>query len=312
MEVIKIIKIITAIGNKNLNNILKQEKDFEILEDDIFYKEGILEILEKNKNIDVLILYEKLYGEINLIDLIKKIKNIKNDIKIFIILENKNEELENLLKNENVKNFFYNNEIDIKSFITKLKNLEICNEENLEEEIRLLKNLLNQKNEEIEKYKMENSDFRETKKIIVIVGQRSCGKSLFINNIISILENKTEYNFKEIDIKNFSEIEQIKNITYKFIFIFETDLENIKNNKYLLDKLIQKNLVSLQKVNIIFNKINKYSINKKILKNIFKKFKIIGYLKLNNYCDFLINKKNNYKKENVKLKKQYLKIIKKI
>ena len=130
------IRILTAIGNQNLNNTLKKEKEFEILENDIFYREGILEFLEKNKNIDILILYEKLYG----------------------------------------------------------------------------------------------------------------------------VENK----------------------------------------------------INLKKINIIFNKKNKYSINKKIAKNIFKEFKIIGNIKLNNYCDFLLNEKNNYKIENKKLKKIYLKIIKKL
>ena len=32
----KILRIITAIGNENLNNILKSEKEFEIIEKDIF------------------------------------------------------------------------------------------------------------------------------------------------------------------------------------------------------------------------------------------------------------------------------------
>ena len=54
---VKILKIITAVGNENLNNALKKEKDFEILENDIFYQEGILEYLEKNSDVDVLILY---------------------------------------------------------------------------------------------------------------------------------------------------------------------------------------------------------------------------------------------------------------
>ena len=60
----KKIKVLTAIGDKYLNEKLKKEEEIEIVENDIFYKEGILEYLEKNKNIDILILYEKLPGEI--------------------------------------------------------------------------------------------------------------------------------------------------------------------------------------------------------------------------------------------------------
>ena len=89
-------------------------------------------------------------------------------------------------------------------------------------------------------------------------------------------------------------------------------MKSIKINLIKINKLILENKINYKKINIIFNKINKYSINKKIAKNIFCEFKIIGNIKLNNYCDFLINQKNNYKKENKKLKNEYLKIIKKI
>ena len=76
----KKIKVLTAIGNENLNNILKNQNEFEILENDIFYKEGILEFLEKNNNVDILILYEKLSGEINIINLINLFNSNINHI----------------------------------------------------------------------------------------------------------------------------------------------------------------------------------------------------------------------------------------
>ena len=43
-----------------------------------------------------------------------------------------------------------------------------------------------------------------------------------------------------------------------------------------------------------------------------KNINIIGNIKLNSYNNYLINEKNNYKKENKKLIKYFLKIIKKI
>ena len=49
-------KIITALGNEKINNELKQEKNIEIIINDIQYKEGIIEILEKYQNIDYIIL----------------------------------------------------------------------------------------------------------------------------------------------------------------------------------------------------------------------------------------------------------------
>lgn len=310
------IKIITAMGNQNFNNILKNEKEFEILENDIFYKEGVLEFLEKNKEVDILILYENLSGEINTINLIKNIKEINNKINIFFILENKNDELENLLKKEKTFNIFYNNEINIDEFIIKLKNSKLNIEENLEEEIKLLKNIINKKDEELLNFKnqinnnLENQNIN--KKIITIIGEDNSGKSLILNNLKNIIIDKNKYEFKEININNFSEIEKLNNITYEFIFIIEINFEKIKLNKKIINKLIIENKINSKKIKIIFNKINKYSVSNKIAKNIFKEFKIIGKIKLNNYCDFLLNEKNNYNFENKKLKKQYLKIIEKI
>lgn len=309
------IKIITAMGNQNFNNILKNEKEFEILENDIFYKEGILEFLEKNKEIDILILYEKLSGEINIINLIKKIKEINNQINIFFILENKNDELENLLKKENNIKIFFNNEINIKDFIFNLKNIKLNSEKNLEEEIEILKNIINKKDEELLKYKNEINDItleKTNKKIVTIIGINNSGKSLILNNLKNIIIDKNKFEFKEININNFFEIKKLNNITYKFILILETNFEKIKLNKKIINKLIMENNINSEKINIIFNKIDKYSVNNKIIKSIFKEFKIIGKIKLNIYSDFLLNKENNYNFENIKLKRQYLKIIEKI
>ena len=225
---IKIIKILTAIGNQNLNTILKKEKDFEIIENDIFYKEGILEFLEKDKKIDILILYEKLSGEINIINLIKKIKIINSEINIFFILEDKNEDLENLLKIENIKNIFYNNEINIEDFIIKLKNTKINIEEKLEKEIKLLKNIIQKKDEELLKYK--NNDINNYK--FFSNYNNSCEKENINKEkkyFVNILKNNP--NKKIIAIKNNEKIEIIIH----------------KINKYYINKKIAKNV--LKKIN---------------------------------------------------------------
>ena len=46
--------IITAIGNERLNEELKKENNIKILNKDIQYREGVLEILEENENIHTL------------------------------------------------------------------------------------------------------------------------------------------------------------------------------------------------------------------------------------------------------------------
>lgn len=312
LEYEKRIKILTAIGNENLNKILKEKNKFEVIENDIFYKEGILEFLEENKNIDILILYEKLSGEINIIELIKKIKIINEKINLFFILENKNEEKEKILKKENIKNVFFEDEININLIIEKIEKIKLNDNEKLIEEINYLKNIINKKNEELIKYQKNIINKKNEKKLIIIIGLEDAGKTTILNNLKNIIENKNEYEFKEIDLKNYLEILKIKNEIYRIIFVIERRIEKIKINKKIINKLILENKINSEKINIIFNKINNYSVNKKISKNIYKKIKIIANIKLNNYPDYLINKKNNYKVENKKLEKCYLKIIRRI
>ena len=78
-------KIITAINNPKLNDELKNEKNIEIICKDIFYKEGILEILENEINIDYIIINSQLEGEIKLNKLIEKIIEKNEKIKIIFI-----------------------------------------------------------------------------------------------------------------------------------------------------------------------------------------------------------------------------------
>ena len=83
-------------------------------------------------------------------------------------------------------------------------------------------------------------------------------------------------------------------------------------NKKRINQLIYENKINKNKINIIFNKIDKYSPNKNIATNLFKEFKIIGKINFDNYSDFINNKENNLLKENEKLKKIYKKIFNKI
>ena len=106
-------KILTAINNSALNEKLKKENIAEIIGRDIQYKEGIIEILEKNKNIDLIIISENLPGEITIENLIKNINKINEKIKIIYILEKENIELEKKLNKYYIYNIYYNNKITL-------------------------------------------------------------------------------------------------------------------------------------------------------------------------------------------------------
>ena len=70
--------IITALKNPNINKKIKEKTNFNIIGNDIQYQEGIIEMLEKNGEIDLIIISELLPGEYSFRDLINKIKPKSN------------------------------------------------------------------------------------------------------------------------------------------------------------------------------------------------------------------------------------------
>ena len=73
-------KVITALDNPKFIKKLKEEK-YEIIGKDIQYREAIIEILERAKKVDLIIVSEKIPGEINIENLIAQIHKINKKTK---------------------------------------------------------------------------------------------------------------------------------------------------------------------------------------------------------------------------------------
>ena len=387
-------KIITALGNPNLNEELKKIQEYKILGPDIQYQEGILEKLERNKDIDFLILSEIIPGEINIIELISKIKEINEKIEIIIILEEEKEELKNRLIEKGVFNIFYNYKITKEEIIKIINKKEINSKDEIKEEIELLKKMLLEKN----KKKTKNKKFKKIKnkiisqktknkenykkenkiKIISVTGANGVGKTMISYMLACQIKNKKillidfskeshlnilfgikKYLNKKIDetkienmiikinkkihlicteeIKDEEKIKEIlKKIKEKYdviicdlnssckeiilkkilinsdkiVFIAEANLLGIKKSQEILKKYIYFWKIKKEKIEIIFNKQNKNSIDRKILNKIFSTFYILGKINYNLNYNLFINKKINFIDK--KSKKEYEKIIKNI
>ena len=275
-------KIITAIGNEILNKKLKKENDFEVIIEDIQYKEGIIEYLEKENNIDILIISELLPGNIELKELIEKIKNINSNIEIIIFLENKNTELENYLYAKGIYNIFYNNQIESEEIIKIIinKNIEINNE--LKEIKQMLlekqKNKVNNKKIILNKLinifnKKQKYDLKE-EKIISVTGTNGVGKSIFTINLANSLSNsKNKILIIDFDILNNSlhTILGIKKYSQKI-------RNKIKNNNLLKEIKIEELIIKINSkidlvsgINLLFD--SKYKISSEKVKNILSKLK---------------------------------------
>ena len=117
---------------------------------------------------------------------------------------------------------------------------------------------------------------------------------LKINEIFKKLKEKYEI----IIIDNSSNISNIYqkillNSCDKNIFLIEPNLSEIKKAKNYLEIYIKDWNIDKNKIRIIFNKVNKYSICYNILEEIFSEFEIIGTINYNEKFNLFINKNGN-------------------
>lgn len=323
------ISIITAINDKKIYSELENNKHIKIISKDIQYKEGILEILEENRNINFIILKEDLPGQIKNIELINKIKKINSKIKLIFILNKKEDIKENYFKKNNI-NYVYCSEINIK------KILEIINIENkiisilgscgsgktinlllmaelLSKNKRILIFEENKSVINLLKSRKTNEEIIEIKNNIFLLNINLLKKEKVLTNKIdykliidkiNLIKNNYDYIF--IEISNLYKYKLYEKIINKNIYILNSNLMEINKNKKTINYLINKN----NKLNLILNNYNSNSICEEILKNIFKnKIKILEKLKYNKNYNLIINNKFNINYLDISTKNKILKII---
>ena len=325
--------ILLAINNEKIFKELKNNKIIKIISNDIQYKEGILEILERNKNINCIIFNESLYGQIKNEELIKKIKKINSKIKLIIIL-NKKDLIKQEYLIENKIKYIYSEEMSSEKILEKIFNRdriigiigtggcgktiitlilsELLTKYKNKKILIIEDNISN--NSILKIYKLRNKNNYSKNKIINIKN------NLYLLNIKNILNNYKKDKLKIINIIN-----KIKN-NYDYIFI---DMENINSYK-IYREIIEKNILILNpnileiekikkfinknnlEIKIILNNYNENSISEKIINNIFNnKIKIIGKINYNKNFNLIINNNFNLDFLDNKSKNNFLKISQK-
>ena len=275
-------RIITAIGNPIINKKLKENKKIKIIGKDIQYREAILEILEKDKNINYIILSEKIPGEIDIENLIKKIFKINRKINIIFLLKQENKEKEIILKKLNVKEIYLERKLNIKKIINIIKGENKVNDKKIKKEIK------------------EN-------KIIVITGLPKSGKTtitiLFTKILLEKnkkillinLNKKIENNYLKLIKINNKKIKEKKEIALNknlnIIYNFKNIIEN--NEKYI-NKILKKIKLKYDYILIDMNSNNKEKIKKEIYKNSNKiLFLFIGNIFGIKETEKILKKENN-------------------
>ena len=298
-------KILTAVDNPTLNIRLRDEKELKIIGKDIPYKEGIIEFLEKNKNIDIIIISENLPGEIETENLIQNINKINKEIKIMYILEKSNEQKEKKLKELNINEIYYNNKINIEEIIKILKEEEI-NKEEMKQEIEKLKKIIEKekaRKNTLNKIKFNKVLYLLKNKKNKILKSKINNNKIIKNIIIKNKINNNKINKQKENINKYKKIINIignKNVGKTTLSLFLGNFLANKNNKILFLKI--KNYKN-KKNNKIKNQIKKE--NKKIYKEKKKKNKKKKKKRKNIFIKEILDSKKDLK-ENIKKIEKYL------
>ena len=185
------IKIITALANPKITEMLEKEQKIKVVTPDIQYQEGIFEILTQNQNVDKLLLSQLLPGKNNLKELIIKIKQINEKIEIFVFLEEKNTPLEKELRVLGIEHIFFHNQTSVEEIIKILtKKRENINE--LKQEIQNLKSILEKNHIHIEENQKETVEKIKENKIIPILGTGGVGKSIVTIQMANMLQTQNK------------------------------------------------------------------------------------------------------------------------
>lgn len=256
-------RIITAIDNPKINIELKKEKNFEIIGKDIQYREAILEILEKRKDINIIIIYEKIPGKINIEELIKKIKKLKTNVKIIFFLEKENYRKKEFLKKMEVKNIYTKNMLNSENIQKIINNENIANKKynkKIKNKSAKIITIIKNKNKIIN-LKIFLEKYIKNKNLLIINFNKKTGK----NKI-----NKFDENKKEIK-KYIEDIKQKDNKNIDIILNMNQEIRNIKNNYNkkeceILEIILEENMKKYDYIIIINSYIESKEVEKIILK----------------------------------------------
>ena len=188
---IKIKRIITALLNNQVNSELTKEENIQVIEKDLLYQDAVIETIESNENIDYLLLNENLPGE-NLNEFINKVEKLQ-PIKIILFVDKIKKE-QNQFQTQIYK-IYENGEVTLEEIKKIIKEENYTYE--LEQEIRNLKRIIEEKNKEKEKsilnklIKIEKEkEYQKQGKVISIAGFGSFFKTRFIIDLINGIKNK--------------------------------------------------------------------------------------------------------------------------
>lgn len=230
-----------------MNIELTKEENIQVIEKDLLYQEAVIETIESNENIDYLLLNENLPGE-NLNEFINKIEKIQ-PIKIILFVDKIKKE-QNQFQNQIYK-IYENGEVTLEEIKKIIKEENYTYE--LEQEIRNLKRIIEEKNKEKEKsilnklIKIEKEkEYQKQGKVISIAGFGSFFKTRFIIDLTNGIKNK-QVILINMDILDYEKEDNLKTSLKDNIKIERASKILFHNNKTITKEELAKKINQYKK-----------------------------------------------------------------
>ena len=219
-------KVVTALGNEVLNEELKRYSKYNVLTEDIYYQDGVLDFISNNE-VDVIIISSILQGQFNIVEFVDEIKNRAFGSRIIIIADSINQGDINLLISKGVFDILNDQEIDIPDVIEAIDREDPINiKAQIEKQANSIKEAIENSKTPIDNVTTILSAVQK-QEVIGIFGTSGSGKSTISANLVKSFAKKTKAKILLIDFDtlngNLNEILDVNKIPENVELIMDED-----------------------------------------------------------------------------------------
>lgn len=193
-------RVITAMGNQTLNNELKKYLEYDVISEDLFYQDAVIDLLEV-ENADVLMLSGILQGQWELNEFIDRIKKVNSTIKIIIVMDEINSEIKCGLLERGIQDIFLDETVDVQDILNAIQREEPLKKKLAHEKIKISEPMECEYNAEEKVVFIKECQKQE---IIAISGVNGAGKSTIAFKLSKRLADKASAKILVIDFDTLS------------------------------------------------------------------------------------------------------------
>ncbi len=188
--------IITAMGNPTLNQELKRYAEFDVVGDDLFYQEAVIDLLQSTQ-VDVVTLSSILQGQWELFEFIDRIQKMNAMVRLIIIMDELDSDVKCGLLERGIQDIFLDDKVEIKDIIEAIER-----EEPLMRRLDKSKITVRENSEDVydaQVLPQTPSKMVQKQEIIAIFGTNGSGKTTMTYQLSKTLASKTDSKILVID-----------------------------------------------------------------------------------------------------------------